>query len=308
MSVAKTHHPYEARRYRGRFAPTPSGPLHLGSLLTALAGWLQARSQGGQWLIRVDDLDLARCVPGSAEQILRQLETHGLDWDEEPRYQSAHLAEYRAALEQLRASGQVYGCACTRAELTRDSLPGPDGPVYPGTCRSRDPGSRPLAFRLRVPAVLCCLDDAWQGLRCRELESEVGDFVLRRSDGVPGYQLASVVDEAAQGITEVVRGADLLGSSIRQLYLHQALGLPAPDYRHLPLLVNRDGLKLSKQNHAPAIETHRAGANLLRCLALLQQQPPDDLQTASPPTILHWAVANWQPARFFGRLQETLEE
>lgn len=281
--------------YRGRFAPTPSGPLHLGSLLAALAGWLQARAAGGAWLLRIDDLDLERSRGGHADTIQRQLEDHGLHWDESPRLQSRHVAEYEAAYERLRGAAPLYPCGCTRARLAQDSLPGIDGPVYAGTCRDQPPhnaGPR-NACRLRVDAGTLELSDAWQGPLRRDLQRDIGDFVVRRADGQIGYQLACVVDEAAQGISEVVRGADLIGSSLRQVLLQRLLGLPAPDYRHLPVLVGADGRKLSKQNHAQPIDAASAGNNLHYCLQLLGQAPPPMLRGAMSAEILRWAQQNW---------------
>ncbi|HUP91964.1 MAG TPA: tRNA glutamyl-Q(34) synthetase GluQRS [Solimonas sp.] len=286
--------------YRGRFAPTPSGPLHLGSLATALASWLEARANNGAWLLRIDDLDAPRCAPGAAAQILRQLECHGLCWDESPRYQAQHVAEYGAALERLRAAGLTYPCRCTRAELAADSHPGPDGAVYSGKCRASLPADGACALRLRVGNGAACVEDGWLGHQCRRLEDEVGDFVLRRADGQIGYQLACVVDEAAQGITDVVRGADLLGSSIRQVHLMQVLGLPQPAYRHLPLVLGADGRKLSKQNHAQPLENDAAAQQLHAALRHLCQAPPPALAAASAAEVLAWARANWQPACLAG--------
>jgi glutamyl-Q tRNA(Asp) synthetase len=281
--------------YRGRFAPTSSGPLHLGSLLTALGSWLQARAAGGAWLLRIDDLDTERCRPGHAGTIQRQLEAHGLLWDEPPRLQSGHVAEYQAAFERLQALNLIYPCACTRTQLARDSLPGIDGPVYAGICRGQAVTANRPAWRLHVGTGELVLNDPWQGRLKRDLQGNIGDFVLKRADGQIGYQLACVVDEAAQGITEVVRGADLIGSSFRQLHLQSRLGLPSPAYRHLPVLAGRDGRKLSKQNHARPIDAAHAALHLYHCLELLNQAPPPELRGAAVEDLLRWGLEHWQP-------------
>ena len=281
--------------YRGRFAPTPSGPLHLGSLVTAVASFLQARRCGGAWLLRIDDLDRARCPAGMADRILRQLEAHALLWDEAPRFQTAHVPHYRQALDVLQQQGLLYHCTCTRAALQAASRAGPDGPVYPGTCREREQPRG--ALRLRVGAGPLCIDDGWQGRQCRELADEVGDIVVQRADGLIAYQLACVVDEQAQGVTEVVRGIDLLGSTFQQRCIQSALGVIPPAYRHLPILVDERGRKLSKQNHAAPIDTRRASLNLCACLVLLNHEPPAALHRAPPAEILRWGVAHWDAAR-----------
>lgn len=262
---------------RGRFAPTPSGPLHLGSLVTALAGFLDARRAGGRWLLRIDDLDAPRCRPEHVDAILHQLEAHGLEWDESPRRQSAHVDEYEQAFDGLLREGRLYRCRCTRAELAAAAASGTVGEVYPGTCRGRViDSSLPAAWRLRIPAgPPLVLDDRWQGPLQRDREREVGDFTVRRADGQIGYQLASVIDDRAMRITDAVRGADLVGSSLKQRLLFEAFAAPAPRFAHLPLLTDARGRKLSKQNHAAAIDPQHARDNLQHALRLLGQPPPD---------------------------------
>lgn len=281
--------------YRGRFAPTPSGPLHLGSLVTALASFLQARAAGGRWLLRIDDLDRPRCPAGMTDRILRQLEGHALHWDEAPRYQTQHEDAYTAALAVLQQRAGLYHCACSRAHLKQAALAGPDGPVYAGTCRGR--GLPRGSLRLDVGAGVLCIEDGWQGRPCRDRSREIGDVVLRRADGQIAYQLACVVDERAQGITEVVRGVDLLGSTFQQRCIQDALGLTPPAYRHLPILVDARGRKLSKQNHAPPVEERNAAANIALALALLNQEPPPALAGAPAAALVDWAIAEWDPAR-----------
>ena len=280
--------------YRGRFAPTPSGPLHLGSLLTALASWLDARAAHGRWLLRIDDLDQARCPPGAENQILRQLEAHGLTWDEAPRRQSQHRAEYQAALKTLTERGLVYECSCTRAQLARAGHDGIDGPVYPGTCRQGPRGSGKRSMRFRVAPGPILLEDGIQGVTARDGESDIGDFIVQRSDGIFGYHLACVVDEHAQRITDVVRGADLLGSSLCQKLLQQAFAYTPPSYAHLAVLVDESGRKLSKQNHAIPIDARMAGSNLFTSLNVLGQQPPAALERAGVREILDWARPHWR--------------
>lgn len=283
--------------YRGRFAPTPSGPLHMGSLFTALASYLQARACGGRWLIRMDDLDTPRNVAGADSVILGQLESHGLEWDEAPRYQTQHVGDYRDAVDTLLTQQRLYPCTCTRAELAQTSLPGPDGPVYAGTCRGKAVRAGRYALRLRVANDSLSFNDLLLGRQTRHLPGEIGDFVVQRSDGILGYQLACAVDEARQGITEVIRGSDLLDSTFRQLHVQDLLQLPHARYGHLPLLVGPNGNKLSKQNHADPIEAAHASRNLLQCLIALGQTPPAALSDAPPRELLAWAVAQWQLGR-----------
>lgn len=280
--------------YRGRFAPTPSGPLHMGSLFTALASYVQARAQTGRWLIRIDDLDTPRNVVGADSVILRQLESHGLEWDETPRYQTQHTEEYREALHVLRQQRLLYPCNCTRAELVLNSIMGPDGPVYAGTCRNKAVSDEKHSLRLRVANDELGFVDLLLGPQTRNLPREIGDFVVQRSDGIIGYQLACAVDEARQGITEVIRGSDLLDSTFRQLHVQNLLKLPHARYGHLPLLVWPNGKKLSKQNHADPIDASGASQNLLQCLRTLGQSPPADLSGAPPRELLVWATRHWR--------------
>ena len=278
----------------GRFAPTPSGPLHLGSLVTALGSFLAARAAGGRWLIRVDDLDRTRIQPGAEAMILRQLEAHGLEWDGAIRRQSAHLPEYEAALSTLRCQGQLYACHCTRAELAQTSQPGPDERIYSGACRERELGEVDAALRIRMPSRSLRLDDAARGPIVRVLDRDIGDFIVRRRDGHIAYQLACAVDEAEQGVTEVVRGVDLLGSSFKQIHLMQRLGLPVPRYLHLPLVLDSAGRKLSKQNHARALDLERPGDNLVWALAFLGQPVPAPLTQGTVLEIVAHACAHWR--------------
>jgi glutamyl-Q tRNA(Asp) synthetase len=245
--------------YRGRFAPSPTGPLHAGSLVAALASWLDARAQGGAWLVRIEDVDTPRCVAGADEQILAQLAACGLVSDEPPLWQSTRSAAYQTALDTLIAKGAAYPCGCTRKDID-DALAAQGVAhqrfgerVYPGTCRSGLAGRPARAWRLRVEGSIGW-DDRRLGLQQQDLATAVGDFVLKRADGLWAYQLAVVVDDAAQGITDVVRGEDLADNTARQIALQRALGLPTPRYLHTPLVLAADGHKLSKQNGAAALE------------------------------------------------------
>ncbi|SHF31358.1 glutamyl-Q tRNA(Asp) synthetase [Modicisalibacter ilicicola DSM 19980] len=280
--------------YRGRFAPTPSGPLHFGSLVTALASYLDARHAGGTWLVRIEDIDPPRCPPGTDAEILRQLEAFGLHWDEEVRYQSSRHEAYQAALEQLAGQGLVYPCSCSRKEWR-------DYAVYPGWCRGgvRHP-ERPVAWRLRSD--LGQRPIVWQDrLYARQCfdPAELGDVVLKRKDGLWAYQLAVVVDDGDQRINEIVRGIDLLDNTPWQCQLRQALDLPAPRYLHLPLIVADNGQKLSKQNLAPALPTDetRVRPLLHQALTTLDQVPDSSLARAPVEEQLGEAIAAWDSAR-----------
>jgi len=241
--------------YRGRVAPSPTGPLHLGSLVAALASWLDARAHGGRWLVRIEDIDPPREQPGAARAQLAALAALGLQPDAPPTWQSAHSDRYRRALERLQLGGHVYRCVCSRADVeqaaARAGLP---PTVYPGTCRERQVPEGPAALRVRVPARSVGFVDRACAAFAQQLEREVGDFVVQRADGLWAYQLAVVVDDAAEGITDVVRGADLLDNTPRQIHLQQLLQLPTPRYLHVAVVTNEAGEKLSKQTGAAALD------------------------------------------------------
>ncbi|MBV7498827.1 tRNA glutamyl-Q(34) synthetase GluQRS [Achromobacter sp. ACM05] len=284
--------------YVGRFAPSPSGPLHAGSLATALASWLDARAQRGRWLLRIEDVDTPRTVPGAADVIMGQLQALGLVWDGEIVWQSQRNDAYQAAFDALAARGLIYGCGCTRREIADSALrgqtaPGADGErPYPGTCRHGLPAGREArAWRLRVPEGLERFEDRWLGAQEQDVAQAVGDFALRRADGLWAYQLAVVVDDAAQGVTDVVRGADLLSSTARQRVLGRLLGLPPLRYLHVPLILDpASGLKLSKQNGAPAIDTRSPLPALQAAWAALGFTP---LPAADVASFLQDATVRW---------------
>lgn len=285
--------------YRGRFAPSPTGPLHFGSLVAAVGSWADARARGGAWLMRMEDLDPPREAPDAADDILRTLEALGLEWDGPVMRQGERSAAYRAALDRLRGVGVLFACACTRREIADSALSGGDGAlVYPGTCREGlPPGRAARAERVRVGDAGIEVDDALQGRVRQDLARAVGDFVLARADGLFAYQLAVVVDDAAQGITDVVRGADLLDSTPRQVFLQHLLGLPAPRYLHLPVATGVAGEKLSKQTGAPAVDRSQPARALVAALRFLGQPVPEALARGSAGTVLEWAAANWDRAR-----------
>jgi glutamyl-Q tRNA(Asp) synthetase len=260
--------------------------------VAAVGSFLDARSHGGRWLLRLEDLDRARLVPGSAERMLRTLEALGLTWDGAVEWQSAQLPRYRAALERLAAAGLTYPCSCTRRERTNQG-------GYPGTCRAGPTREGPTATRFRVPEVTVEFTDRAQG-RCRFHLAERGDVIVRRRDGAFAYQLAVVLDDARQGVTDVVRGADLLDSTPWQVALQQALQLPTPRYLHLPLVVEADGKKLAKSKHSVPVDPRAGGALLHQALTLLHQQPPPGLHTEPPPVVLEWACRHWDPGRLAG--------
>jgi len=283
----------------GRFAPSPTGPLHLGSLVAAAGSWLFARAAGGRWLVRMEDLDTPRVVPGSADEILAALVRYGLQWDGEIVRQSERTQLYEAALRALRERGLAYDCACSRAELQRaPSAPLGAEPVYPGFCRDGLPAGRPArAVRFRAPHETIAFEDAVCGRIEEEVSSRTGDFVVKRADGLFAYQLAVVVDDAEQGITQVVRGGDLLTSTARQIALQQALGDPTPSYAHLPLIVDASGAKLGKREGAlplPSLDEARVAFTLAIAFELLgiPNVTPD-----TPDRMLVEALARFSPSR-----------
>jgi len=279
--------------YRGRFAPSPTGPLHFGSLIAAVGSYLEARRNRGEWLLRMEDLDRPREERGAADAILRILDAYGFAWDGPVMRQSERSGAYAAALSQLQRGGSVFPCACSRREISDSMLGAASEPVYPGTCRDGiAPGRTGRAVRVRVDDAVISFDDRFQGGVEQDLAREVGDFVVKRADSLFAYQLAVVVDDFEQGITEVVRGSDLLASTPRQILLQQRLGYPTPRYGHLPVALNRSGEKLSKQTLAAPLNEAAAPLQLARALAFLGQEPP---RSGDLVDIWGWARANWRP-------------
>ena len=289
--------------YRGRFAPSPSGPLHFGSLIAAIGSFLEARTRGGEWLVRIEDLDPPRERPGAADEILAILERFGLHWDGPVLRQSSRTAAYEAALEQLAASGLLRPCLCSRAQLAalaeNQRRPAGEELFHPPECIAAVPGPTDVpAWRLRAPDRDIEFVDRVQGRQRSNVARTVGDFVLKRRDGPFAYQLAVVVDDAFQGITDIVRGADLLSSTARQVVLQHALGLPPVTYMHLPIAVGNTGIKLSKSEDAPALSRSSPAAQAAAALEFLRQAPPADLANAPLAELWQWAIAHWQPERF----------
>jgi len=322
--------------YRGRFAPSPTGSLHFGSLVAAVGSYLDAKHNHGKWLLRIEDLDTQRTVKGTADDILHTLEAFGLHWDGEVLYQSQRTSAYEVALRKLQNIGVTYPCSCTRKEIADSSLSGIDGIIYPGTCRSKfhflsnppqsgegtkaartsawrvltdipfppsglggrkEPDSLSQRGRVREGVNFVEFVDTLQGTISQHLESEIGDFVVKRADGLFAYQLAVVVDDAFQGVTHVVRGADLLSSTPRQVYLQQLLGLATPTYLHLPVALNSLGEKLSKQTLAARVDCQNVTNTLRQVLKFLHQAVPINLQSTTKEEILAWAIKNWDVTR-----------
>jgi glutamyl-Q tRNA(Asp) synthetase len=286
------------KHYRGRFAPTPSGPLHFGSLVAAVGSFLEARCHGGTWMVRIDDLDPPRATPGAEDDILRTLEACGLSWDGSIVRQSRRSDAYHAALHRLHQEKRLYPCACSRREVADAAVAGADGHVYPGTCRAGLPPARPArALRLDTRGFVIAFDDALQGRVTQDIAREVGDFVLYRADRVVAYHLAVAVDDAEQGITHVVRGADLLASTPRQVLLQQLLGLPTPNYAHLPVAVDAAGAKLSKQTLAAPVDAKDPARAVAAALLFLGHVPPHEAAARSLDELWCWALAQWRLER-----------
>tara|TARA_B110000046_G_scaffold182439_1_gene216451 strand:+ start:13437 stop:14345 length:909 start_codon:yes stop_codon:yes gene_type:complete len=279
-----------ASRSIGRFAPSPTGPLHFGSLISAIASYLDIKQRQGKWLVRIEDIDPPREVPGASATILHQLDAHGLFWDDSVLYQSKHLTRYVAATDQLKQQNLTYSCQCNRQRMA--SL----GGIYDGHCRDLQLSAENSAMRLtldRLNPGHLGFSDSIMGHYEQCLLTEVGDFVLRRRDGLMSYQLAVVVDDYYQGITHILRGSDLLDSTPRQLYLQQCLGYSQPKYMHVPVALNNDGQKLSKQNHAAALRAGNEAGNLYAALVWLKQEPPAEIATLSVAEIIHWGIEHW---------------
>jgi glutamyl-Q tRNA(Asp) synthetase len=278
--------------YCGRFAPSPTGRLHFGSLVAAVASYADARAHAGRWLLRMEDVDRTREVQGAADDILRTLDVFGFAWSGEVVYQSRRTALYERAIDRLRAAGAAYPCGCSRSAIAAAGRAGPEGPIYPGTCRyGMPPGGRERAVRVLTDDTPVVLHDAICGEVGQRIESEVGDFVVRRADGCFAYQLAVVVDDAEQGVTDVVRGGDLLGSTPRQVHLQRLLGLPTPRYAHVPLVLGADGRKLSKQDRSRPVDRGAPLQALRAAWAFLGQSGTDAAQT--PEEFWQLATLAW---------------
>ncbi len=281
--------------YCGRFAPTPSGPLHFGSMVAAVGSYLDAKSRGGLWVLRIDDVDAPRVAAGATDAILRCLAQFQMHWDAVPVLQSERTAAYRAALDDLRTRGLVYPCGCSRKEIGEGAA---GALVYPGTCRNGLGREREVrAWRVRTEGTAIAFQDQLQGRVEQNIEAEIGDFVLYRADAVFAYHLACVIDDCAQGVTHIVRGADLLASTPRQIYLQELLGLPTPEYLHLPVALSAAGEKLSKQTLAHPVQAEQAEAVLIEVLRFLNHAPPEHLHRSNLAGIWRWALQHWRRER-----------
>ncbi len=284
----------------GRFAPSPSGPLHFGSLLAALASYLDARAQKSRWLVRMEDLDPPREMPGADKRILSTLEQHALHWDGDVLYQSSRHDRYREVLDDLQSRGLAYRCACSRARLAKLKH------IYDGHCRINPPmADQACAIRLQLPDQTICFEDRIQGVQHQNLAAS-GDCIIHRKDGLYAYQLAVVVDDIEQGVTDVVRGSDILEATGAQIYLTGLLGGTTLRYAHVPVVLGDDGQKLSKQNRAKALDDSRPSQNLYQALAVLGQQPPPELEHETPETVVKWAFAHWDSNKILKKQNVTV--
>ncbi|RDH84771.1 MAG: tRNA glutamyl-Q(34) synthetase GluQRS [endosymbiont of Galathealinum brachiosum] len=288
--------------YRGRFAPSPTGPLHKGSLVAAVASYLEAKKYNGQWLVRMEDVDELRNVKGAADSILRSIEAFGFEWDEDILYQTQRKEAYAEALQQLKEQNLIYPCTCSRKSLKAKAASGEItsgqlGVIYPGFCTNNNFSNfktDEYAIRIKVLEQKICFDDELLGANSQNLKADSGDFIIRRRDALFAYQLAVVVDDAFQNITHVVRGVDLLDSTVRQLYLQQCLKYNQLQYAHLPLIVHANGDKLSKQTGAQSIGDKADIPLLVECLEFLGQNPPKELERDSLNNVWCWAMENWE--------------
>lgn len=290
--------------YRGRFAPSPTGPLHFGSLITATASYLQALSAGGEWLLRIEDIDPPREQPGAAAEIIATLSAHKFQWTGPVQHQSTHQSRFEAILKSMLDSDLAFRCTCSRKQVRAQARIGRIGPVYPGTCRTRQLNSdtENTAIRLRTGEHAITFEDRVYGRIDCSIGDEIGDFVIRRADGLIAYALAVVIDDFDQGVTEVVRGGDLLDFTPAQIFLQQILGFNTPAYMHVPVAVNINGKKLSKQTGATPVDDSRPSENLVACLKYLRQDPPATLSSAPPDDIWAWARAHWAPEQLKNRV------
>lgn len=287
------------QQYVGRFAPSPTGPLHFGSLLTAVASYLDAKSNDGLWLVRIEDLDPPREIPGATANILSTLESYHLHWDQDVVYQSQRHKHYDAAIQQLLSRGKAFYCTCTRKQLSQQSEQ--SGTAYPGNCRgcSQEP-SAPHSIRLQVNAKPVTIQDDLQGLYQQNIEQYVGDFIIRRKDRLYAYHIAVVVDDHEQKISHIVRGIDLLDNTPRQQYLQHQLGFLAPQYCHLPIVVNSQGQKLSKQTFATPVPSTQCNLYLWHALTALGLAPAPELKLETTETQLAWGISVWNKDKLKG--------
>jgi glutamyl-Q tRNA(Asp) synthetase len=292
------NNPLSVPDYRGRFAPSPTGALHFGSLIAAVGSYLEAKSHNGEWLVRIENLDKPREIPAASHEIFRALEILGMEWDHEVIYQDQRKDTYENILTILNKRGLTYSCTCTRKEIADSSITGISGQIYAGTCRNNVQNKdRPSAVRIKTDNNIIEFEDSLHGLISQRLESETGDFILRRSDGIYAYQLAVVADDATQGITNVVRGADLLDSTPRQIYLQKLLGYSTPTYMHLPVAVNNQGEKLSKQTKAALLDISNPVKQLVEAVNFLGQESPIELLGSNVSSFWKWAIENWHPEK-----------